>query len=77
LNTTESNDDSAEIDKLLTELENETLSEDSSKSEEIKDKQAADTLNKIKYEKPDWWEKKDDESNNYDYQEKEVEDKDW
>ncbi len=79
MNKTETDDDSAEIDKLLTELENETLSEVSSsdKSEKIKDKQAEETLTQIKYEKPEWADKKDDDYNTYEYIEKEVEDSEW
>jgi len=46
----ESNEGSSEVDKLLAELENETLPEEThpSKSETIKDKQAAATLKKLK-----------------------------
>ncbi len=73
---TETNDDSVEIDKLLTELENENLSE-ASDTETIKDKQAEETLKKIKHEKPVWADKKDDDYNTYDYAEKEVDDVDW
>ncbi len=76
---TESDEGSSKIDELLAELEKETLPEDSSidKSEKIKDKQAGETVDKIKHEKPDWAGKKDDEYNTYDYSEKEVDDLDW
>ncbi len=76
----ESNDDSGELDKIISDLEKETLSEDSSvpKSEEIKDKQASETVAKIKYKKPDWADKKDDADNSYEYSEKQDEnDSEW
>ncbi len=76
MNETEINDDSVDVDKLLAELEKEDLSENSD-TEKIKDKQAGQTLNKLKYEKPDWADKKDDDYNSYDYSEKEVDDIDW
>ncbi len=79
-NTPETDEGSSEIDKLLAELENETLPEESSsnKNEKIKDKQADETINKIKHEKPDWADKKDDDYNSYDYSEdKELDDKEW
>ncbi len=78
--TPETDEGSSTIDELLKELENETLPEDSSsnKSEKIKDKQADDTLNKIKYKKPEWADKKDDDYNTYDYSEdKELDDQEW
>ncbi len=79
LTQTESDEGSSEMDNLLAELEKETLPEDSSidKSEKIKDKQAEETIAKIKHTKPDWADKKDDDINTYDYSEKEVEDMDW
>ncbi len=80
LTQTETDEGSSKIDELLAELEKETLPEDSTNSEKIKDKQAADTLNKIKHEKPDWADKKDDEHNTYDYSEKitnDKEDEEW
>ncbi len=69
LTQTESNEGSSELDTLISELEKETLPEDSSssKNEQIKDKQAGDTIKKIKHEKPDWADKKDDDMNTYDY----------
>ncbi len=72
MTNSESDDGSSTIDELLAELEKETLPEDSSssKSEQIKDKQAAETIEKIKIEKPDWAGKKDDEYNTYDYSDK-------
>ncbi len=76
MNQTETDDDSGTIDKLLAELENESLSEVSD-TEKIKDKQAEETLKKIKHEKPDWADKKDDEHNTYEYHEKEVDDIEW
>ncbi len=66
----DSNDE--EIDKLLAELEN--PSEESNNSEKIKDKQASDTLAKLKHDKPDWADKKDDASNTYEYSDKIDED---
>ncbi len=76
---TETDEGSSELDQLIQDLEKETLPEDSSssKSEEIKDKQASETVDKIKYKKPEWADKKDDDYNSYDYVEKEVDDKDW
>ncbi len=79
-NTPESDEGSSSIDELLAELEKETLPEDSSqsKTEKIKDKQADETLNKIKHEKPEWADKKDDDFNSYDYSDnKELDDKEW
>ncbi len=76
----ESNEGSSTIDELLKELENETLPEDSNsnKNEKIKDKQADETLNKIKHQKPEWADKKDDDYNSYDYSDdKELDDKEW
>jgi len=75
----ESNDGSSKIDELLAELEKETLPEDSSisNSEKIKNKQAGETVDKIKHEKPDWADNKNDDYNSYDYSEKSVEDIDW
>ncbi len=72
-------DGSSDLDQLVQDLEKETLPEDSSikKSEDIKDKQASETIDKIKHKKPEWADKKDDEYNIYDYQEKEVDDSDW
>ncbi len=67
----DSNED-AELDKLLAELEEPNTSEESnsSKIEEIKDKQAENTLKKLKYDKPEWADKKDDEMNTYEYSDK-------
>jgi len=77
----ESDEGSSTIDELLKELEKETLPEDSSPSnnnEKIKDKQADETLKKLKHEKPDWVDKKDDDYNSYDYSDnKELEDIEW
>ncbi len=76
----ESDEGSSKIDQLLKELENETLPEDSSssKSEQIKDKQASEIIEKIKHKKPQWADKKNDESNTYEYVEKEDEnDSEW
>ncbi len=79
LTQTESDEGSSVMDKLLAELEKETLPENSTidKSEEIKDKQAAETIQKIKHEKPDWADKKSDESNTYEYSDKDGADMDW
>ncbi len=76
---TETDEGSSTLDELISELEKETLPEDSSikKNEDVKDIQAEKTIEKIKHEKPDWADKKDDDSNTYDYSEKEVEDKEW
>ncbi len=79
-NTPETDEGSSTIDELLKELENETLPEDSSssKNEKIKDKQADETLKKIKHEKPEWADKKNDDYNTYDYSDdKELDDKEW
>ncbi len=79
LTQTESNEGSSELDNLISELEKETLPEDSSdsKTEKIKDKQAQDTVKQIKDE-PDWKDKKNDEFNTYDYSDdKELSDDDW
>ncbi len=72
LTQTETDEGSSTIDELLAELEKETLPEDSSssKSEQIKDKQAEKTIEKIKYEKPEWADKKSDDYNEYEYLEK-------
>ncbi len=77
-NPPDSNED-AILDKLLAELDQDATSEESnvSKNEKIKDKQAEETVKKLKYEKPDWADKKNDDNNTYDYQEKEVDDIDW
>ncbi len=73
----DSNDDE-ELNKLLTELEKDTSEESTpSKTEEIKDKQASETLNKIKYQKPDWADNTNDDMNTYEYIEKEVVDSEW
>jgi len=58
----ESNEGSSEIDKLLAELENETLSEDSNlnKNEAIKNKQINDKVNEIIYTLKDDEEQTDD-----------------
>jgi len=79
LTQTESDDGSSKIDELLAELEKETLPEDSSidKSEKIKDVQAEKIVEQIKFKKPDWADKKNDDYNTYDYSEKEVEDIEW
>jgi len=79
LTQTESDEGSSKIDELLAELEKETLPEDSSidKSEKIKDKQAENTIDKLKYQKPDWADKKNDDMNTYEYIEKEQDDKEW
>ncbi len=77
---TESDDGSSSIDELLAELEKETLPENSSdsNSEKVKDIQVEKTIEKIKHIKPDWADKKDDESNTYDYSDdKELPDEDW
>ncbi len=77
MNPTETDDDSVEMDKLLAELEKDDLSEVTD-TEKIKDKQAEETINKIKYKKPEWADKKDDDTNTYEYIEKEIEDdKEW
>ncbi len=76
----ETDEGSSELDQLIQDLEKETLSEDSSikKTEDIKDKQAGETIEKIKHTKPDWADKKDDDYNSYDYKEKDIEDdKEW
>ncbi len=72
----ETNEGSSKIDQLLKELESETLPEDSSisNSEKIKDKQVDETVDKIKYKKPDWADKKDDDMNTYEYIDKLNED---
>ncbi len=66
---TESNDDSGEIDKLLAELENESLPEGSDVSKEKKEE-----IPIKKLEKPGWADKTNDEINTYDYVEKALED---
>ncbi len=77
MNTPESDEDSSKIDELLAELEKETLSEGSD-SEKIKDKQAADTLEKLKIEKPSWADKKNDDHNDYEYIEEQPDsDEEW
>ncbi len=65
-NPPDSNDE--ELNKLLAELEK--PSEESNKSEEIKDKQASETLTKLKYDKPEWADKKSTETDNYEYSDK-------
>ncbi len=85
---TESNDDSGEIDKLLAELENESLPEDSAilnkQIQKAKDENKAHDedvglagTRGEKHNKPEWADKKNDDTNTYDYSEKEVEDKEW
>ncbi len=68
----DSNED-AELDKLLAELEKEP-SEELNNSEIIKDKQASDTLGKLKHDKPEWVDKKNDDYNAYEYSDKLDED---
>ncbi len=80
MSKTEPNDGSSKIDKLLAELENETLPEDSSiLDKQIKQAQTDENIEpKTKYEKPDWADKKDDDMNTYEYVEKDiVEDNEW
>ncbi len=78
MSLTESNEDSGEIDKLLAELENESLSEDSSKFKKENITETSVSQKEIKKQtKPEWADKKDDDYNTYDYQEKEVDDIEW
>ncbi len=83
VNKTDSDEGSAEIDKLLAELENETLPEESSKKafkrdnptlkydDNDEDVGLAGTRGE-KHEKPEWADKKNDEFNTYEYKEDEY-----
>ncbi len=64
----DSNDE--ELDKLLAELEKPSEESNISKNEEIKDKQAIETLAKLKHDKPEWADKKNDDFNTYEYSDK-------
>ncbi len=75
----DSNDD-AELDKLIAELDEPITSEESNinKSEKIKDFQAEKTLEKIRHDKPDWADKKNDDNNTYEYSDKlDEDDSEW
>ncbi len=75
-NKNETNEGKTDIDKLLKELENEAVPEESSIIIEKQIQRANDEKKPDK--KPEWADKKNDDYNTYDYSDdKDVVDEDW